>query len=173
MAGTAAALNTYRHFQVLQNELGTPKVVVCPSDDRPASQNFNTNGTGATFTGNTNVSYFVGVGASENLPQSLLSGDRNIGIAATGNAPNSEYGYSYGATVNTGADVILTTNVTTGVGLTYQFTDKKHLKQGNIAVGDGSVQQVSSARFRTELLKNVDSGQLVTTPSVGIRILFP
>ncbi len=165
---------TYTNFAVLQNELGTPKVVVCPSDERTAATNFITPPTvGAGFRDNTFVSYFVGVAANENLPQSLLSGDRNIGTAATGPAPTSEYGYSPSATDIKGFDTGTTgllTNIATGVGLTYQFTDKIHLKQGNVAVGDGSVQQVSSARLRTELIKNVDAGQL---NGAVIRILFP
>ena len=162
---------TFTNFAVLQNELGTPKVVVCPSDERTSATNFNTlPNTQAGFKDNTFVSYFIGVAANENLPQSLLSGDRNIGTAATGNAPTSEYGYSPGPTATTGADILLSTNTAVAPGLNYQFTDKIHLKQGNIAVGDGSVQQVSSARFRTELLKNVDSGQLQGS---SIRILFP
>ena len=162
---------TYTNYAVLQNELGTPKVVVCPSDERSAATNFITPPTANPgFKDNTFVSYFVGVAASENLPQSLLSGDRNIGTAATGNAPTSEYGYSPAATATTGADVLISTNVATAPGSTYQFTDKIHLKQGNIAIGDGSVQQVSSARLRTELIKNVDSGQITGS---SIRILFP
>lgn len=172
--GTAEALvaaKTYTNFYVLNNELGTPKVVVCPSDDRSAATNFLAPpAAGAAFKDNLVVSYFVGVLANENLPQSLLSGDRNLGTAATGNSPKSEFGWSPTGTDTTGNDQVLTTNTTTGVGLTYQFTDKIHLKQGNVAVGDGSVQQVSSARFRTELLKNVDSGQVTGS---GIRILFP
>ncbi len=151
---------------VLQNELGTPKVTVCPSDDRPAAANFITGtAAGATYTNNLNTSYFVGVGADENMPQSILSGDRNM----TANRNTDLVGYSP-ATGTGGADVEVKTNNTL-VG----FTDKIHLKQGNIALGDGSVQQVSSARFQSELLRNVDAGSYFTQTAggQGIRILFP
>ena len=166
---------TFTNFAVLQNELGTPKVVVCPSDERTAATNFNTlPSTQAGFKDNTFVSYFVGVLANENLPQSILSGDRNLGNTATGNGPTSEYGYSPVATATTGFDVVVPTNQPSTGTTMAQFTDKIHLKQGNIAIGDGSVQQVSSARFRTEILKNVDSGQVAGTgATAGIRILFP
>ncbi len=173
--GYNTAAHTFRHFAVLQNELGTPKVVVCPSDERAARANFNTNAATGDFLSNVAVSYFVGVGANENLPQAILSGDRNIGTGATGNVPNSDYGYSYAAGTATGADINLSTNVAAAPGSTYQFTDKMHLKQGNIALGDGSVQQVTSSRFRTELLKNVDTGSTGQAGAAAgtIRILFP
>ena len=159
------AASTFRHFQVLQNELGTPKVVVCPSDERAAVLNFLTNGVGAAFLNNAAVSYFIGSAANENLPQSILSGDRNISSSSTA----TDYGYSGTVyTSITGAIQLIATNGTPGV---ISFSDKMHLKQGNIALGDGSVQQVSSARFRTELLKNVDAGQIDSGTS--IKILFP
>ena len=159
------AASTFRHFQVLQNELGTPKVVVCPSDERAAVLNFLTNGVGAAFLNNAAVSYFIGSAANENLPQSILSGDRNISATST----DTGYGYATPNTVytrTTGEIALIATN-----NLTVSFSDKMHLKQGNIALGDGSVQQVSSARFRTELLKNVDAGQIDSGTS--IKILFP
>jgi type II secretory pathway pseudopilin PulG len=75
----------YRHFLSLSNELQTPKIVLCPSDGlgRVEAVNWSTNRTrGANaaqyFAGNSSVSYFVGFEADETLPQSLLSGDRNI-----------------------------------------------------------------------------------------------
>ena len=72
-SGTAAPQNTFRTFGVLQNELGTPKVVMCPTDERTAALNLSTNTTtGGTFISNTNTSYFVGLAANENLAQSLL-----------------------------------------------------------------------------------------------------
>ncbi len=157
--------NTWHVTGCMPNELGTPKVIVCPSDDRTPGLNLVTNTTtGYGYTNNLQTSYFIGYAANENLPQSLLSGDRNIGTVAT----PTDYGVS--PTSTTGADINLATNVTTGAGAVTQFTDKMHLKQGNVALGDGSVQQVSSARFRSEIVKNVDAGQVTGT---GIRLLFP
>ena len=75
----------YRHFLSLSNELQTPKIVLCPSDGlgRVEAVNWSTNRTRGRdaaqyFAGNSSVSYFVGFEADETLPQSLLSGDRNI-----------------------------------------------------------------------------------------------
>lgn len=167
-----AKAHTYTNFVVMANELGTPKVIVCPSDERPAAPNFTAPPGTAPFSfppgqGNTNTSYFVGVGANENLPQSILSGDRNLANSATA----TDYGFQPSATAFTGADVAIPTNSTV-----LNFTDKMHLKQGNIALGDGSVQQVSSSRLRSELLKNVDPGSYqtpVVPTAPTIRLLFP
>jgi prepilin-type processing-associated H-X9-DG protein len=63
---------SYRHFQVLSNELAQPRLVRCPSDlTREPAANF-------TVLQNTNLSYFVGISAEYNKPGSILSGDRNV-----------------------------------------------------------------------------------------------
>ncbi len=119
------ATPVYQYFQLTSNELGTPKIVICPSDSRVWATNF------ANF-GNGNVSYFIGLESNENLPQTMLAGDRNIanGFVAK--------------------DRILQLTTKQKV----RFTDEIHLKQGNIALGGGSVQQVSSARLRSEIIPN-------------------
>ena len=61
----------FRHFQVLSNELITPKVVICPADTRQAAANF-------AVLGNRFVSYFVGISAVPASPDSILAGDRNL-----------------------------------------------------------------------------------------------
>src|SRR5262245_61823195 len=72
---------TYQVFGTLSNELTTPKVLVCPSDDRTLATNF-TMVAGNTSAGanlnNANISFFVGKDAQDGNPQMLLIGDRNI-----------------------------------------------------------------------------------------------
>lgn len=117
----------YQYLQSLSNELGIVKVVICPSDEkRKVAQDFST-------LRDANISYFVGLDANENLPNSILSGDRNI---RNGVAP--DHGI-----------LRMTTNQMV------EFTKEMHIKQGNIATGDGSVQQVSSARLRSEIIQNL------------------
>lgn len=59
---------TFRHFEVMSNELNTPLLLACPADkERIPALSFRPG------IANSNVSYFVGLG-----PQSLLSGDRTI-----------------------------------------------------------------------------------------------
>jgi len=45
--------------------------LICPADDRFAATNF-------TFLSNSNISFFIGLDATETDPQSFLSGDRNL-----------------------------------------------------------------------------------------------
>ena len=88
---------------MISNELSTPKVLVCPSDERSAQTNFSMQvGDASTVQGqyfnNWEVSYFLGIDASENNPQMILAGDRNIYGQGPGQAalplavPNNGYG---------------------------------------------------------------------------------
>src|SRR5205814_1016776 len=52
------------HFLVISNELSTPKLLVCPRDKRQEAANFN------ELRGE-NISYFVGLDASQTNPQSI------------------------------------------------------------------------------------------------------
>jgi len=174
--GTAANLDNatliYTHFMVLSNELNTPKVVVCPADERTARTNFLTTGTYGDVRNNTAVSFFLGRDADETQPQMLLSGDRNIGNGTGGNIGN--YGYSPLATVVGGAKYALGTNQPT----TFGWSDKMHQKQGNVCLSDGSVQQFSSAKLRDQLRQTSDTSGNATGYQQphgqgGNNILFP
>jgi competence protein ComGC len=64
---------TFRHFEVMSNELNTPVILVCPADkSRQPATSFNPS------LNNSNVSYFVGLDADETQPQLFLTGDRTI-----------------------------------------------------------------------------------------------
>ena len=62
---------TFRHFQVMSNELSTPRILICPADTRVVAANF-------IRLKNQNVSYFVGLEASDEFPRRFVDGDRNI-----------------------------------------------------------------------------------------------
>src|SRR5213592_4326915 len=83
--------HTYRQFLSVSNELSTPKIVYCPSDST-AGGNFDAKKEAAsfnqilltnTFLYNRCVSYFIGLDAAEEQPQTILSGDRNISLDVT------------------------------------------------------------------------------------------
>jgi prepilin-type N-terminal cleavage/methylation domain-containing protein/prepilin-type processing-associated H-X9-DG protein len=116
--------NLYRYFQSLSNELSTPKILVCSSDTRTAAKSFDT-------LRNENISYFLGWDADERTPTSLLAGDRNLTL--------NEVPVSSG---------IL--NVTSNTILGWSKT--QHNGNGNLALGDGSVQQLTPARLRQQIL---------------------
>jgi hypothetical protein len=135
--GATVALYAFLPYSLMQDYLSqTPKLVLCPSDDRVANTNFFYPVTGpasrnptlpapwpppdntGTFE-NTNVSYWVGAGAADSDPECLLAGDRNLGsIGASTNSPepDANYGFSGGVATNPGgadgADVVLCTNGT-------------------------------------------------------------
>jgi len=213
--GGATAANTYAFlsFSIMQNEMGqSPKVVTCPSDDRNANTNFwpnnttvpstsyNLGGTG-TF-GNTNVSYWVGVGALDTAPQSLLGGDRNLGGAGTVVAsPTQDPNYGVSGTIATplvtasGADAVISTNGTwtsvvcpaaaqPGANSLVAWSAKLHTAgnaagAGNILLGDGSSQQSTSAGLRQNWLHNASDQSTFSSTATpantagNIRLLFP
>jgi prepilin-type N-terminal cleavage/methylation domain-containing protein len=149
----------------------------------------------------TNVSYFFGAGANDGAPQSLLGGDRNLGNGGTVSSPTQDQNYgisgsgvnqSYGAE---GADAVVNTNgywalspysAAGGVAQANQLISwsvKLHSAgaiagAGNVMLGDGSSQQVTSASLRKTWLVNAeDAGyfdQLGGTTATGdIHLVFP
>jgi len=63
----------YPHFQVISNELSTPKILLCPNDEkRSYSTNF------AVDLTDRNLSYFLNMDVTNGDGSSLLCGDRNI-----------------------------------------------------------------------------------------------
>lgn len=128
----------FRHFQVMSNELVTPKILNCRADkQRWMATNF-------AELSNTNLSYFVGLDAREDAPNSILSGDRNI----------------TGGTLSNGFLRRLNANSDAG------WTKEIHQNAGNIGLGDGSVQQVTPMRLRQQIA-------LATTNRSFIRIAVP
>lgn len=130
----------------VSNELSTPKIVICPSDQRQSLATntwyFAVNKLNATQKGKV-PSYFVGTTANEEQPQSILSGDRNITNGAPGVAIPGGAG---GRLVTVATDAVANGNVNTISKLGYSAG--VHQNAGNLLLGDGSVQQVSSGRLR-------------------------
>jgi len=90
---------------------------------------------------NTNISYFVGLDASETTPQMFLAGDRNLtnGLAVTN------------------AVLFLATNREAG------WTHELHSCQGNVGLADGSVQGFNISRLR-EAVTNAGAGNRLLMP---------
>jgi len=162
---------TYQIFGVLSNELATPKLLICPSDERNAQTNFNMlagNTAAGAYLANVNLSYFVAKDAQDTNPQMLVVGDRNIvGQSPGGNLPAPIPGGGYG---NVGA-VPLGTNFNTGTQIP-AWTDKMQRGHGNVLMSDGSAQQVSSPRLRDLLLNSGDNSTKPSSPGPN-TILFP
>jgi prepilin-type N-terminal cleavage/methylation domain-containing protein len=187
-AGSAAAAQLeYTVFGVMSNELSTPKICVCPSDERSAHSNFtmhltvtttpqtaalSASGNAATdstaeqgYFNNFKVSYFLGVNAQDSNPQMILAGDRNIwgnSLLTQPGQNNNGYGNPSG--------VYQTLGTNFGAAIFPQWSpSKQHQGQGNVLLSDGSVQQVSSSRLRQQLST---TGDTTTVPGPN-TFLFP
>jgi len=200
---TTAAECAWLPYALMANELGqSPKVVWCPADDITYNTNFfwgttqngyllpantwpNPPATLGSFD-NTNISYFVGIGAADTQPQALLGGDRNLGnggtiTAGNVNVPIQDQNYGIAGTGtqqspsgSSGADAVINTNgswhfvdilAPGGTVSTSQeavaWTAKLHSAgniagAGNIMLGDGSSQQCTSASLRKTWLANAE-----------------
>ena len=127
--------NVFRHFQVMSNELSTPKLLICPSDTRTFAANF------GDFN-NENISYFVGLDASDSKPMMFLSGDRNI---TNGVAP---------------VQTVLELRPRIPAG----WTRTMHINQGNVGLADGSIQTYSTPRLQQALQYTEDSTNRIALP---------
>jgi prepilin-type processing-associated H-X9-DG protein len=103
-------------FQVMSNELSTPKILICPQDTKAIlAANF-----GEGFN-NRNISYFVGLDVTNDTnPQMFLSGDDNFAIG--------------GVPAKSGVLQLLPNAPVT-------WTKARHKFVGNIGMADGSAQQ--------------------------------
>jgi prepilin-type N-terminal cleavage/methylation domain-containing protein len=176
--GNAPSVTTYGKYGcanvmlVMTNELSTPKILACPSDSRGSAALPATNfmQLDSQFTGaNTPsspfqiseasvqyMSYFVSGDAVESNPQMLLVGDYNIGLT-TGTTP-------------AGTNMFIGEQSWNNPGNTTQWgwgSTSGHLKNGNVGITDGSVQEFSVAALQSQLLSATNG----TPPPIGFS--FP
>jgi prepilin-type N-terminal cleavage/methylation domain-containing protein len=136
-------------YRALSNELVSPKVLVCNSDaaKSKASDFLNTATTlsfGQQAQNNDALSYAAGVTADEGKPQTILSADRNI-----------QGGPGGGTLIDRSA-----------VGANETWENNIHVRAGNIGLGDGSVQQVTSPTLQKQIDNGVDTAGRV-------RVIYP
>ena len=124
-------------FQVMSNELNTPKILFCPDEKNPKRQAAVVFGASASpevkvFIAAINLSYFVGLDAEDTKPQTILAGDDHFTVAGLKPKPGL---------------FALSTNAVV------EWRNERHPKQGNIALADGSVQRYSTREFRKTLIQ--------------------
>lgn len=140
-----ASGDVFPHFAVMSNELGTPKIIVCPNDpNRISATNF------ANLSA-TNVSFFIVAEADKRIPEMWLSGDRNL---ANNNLP-----------LRPGLFWLPTNRVTS-------WTSQMHSNKGNICLVDGSVQQYTSTKLQPSATNSLRAYQDATA-KVTFRLLIP
>jgi prepilin-type N-terminal cleavage/methylation domain-containing protein/prepilin-type processing-associated H-X9-DG protein len=175
----AVSKGVYGIFQVMSNELNTPKIVACPSEYQTGRSNvstfaigpYNANTQPSPFVNDACVSYFVGVDAVDTSPSMFLTGDHNMGKVAGGvPAPPNIFGDSLSTLQALG------TNMVAGQLLDVGFADNGHQKQGNVGLADGSVQGFSNSRLREALKNSGDAGQAAGPNQMPVgsnRLQFP
>ena len=130
------AANGWRNFMALSNELTTPQLLFCPGDrqTKRTALNWSTGPTG--FSNATNqgkaLSYFTGLDAFDQIPITLVAGDRNIVGANLGNCASVADKPGVPA-LELGAS-----------GSLLNWTNQVHRFRGNLAMSDGSVQFCNS-----------------------------
>ena len=162
LSSTNASAYCWTNYAAIANELGqSPILLRCPSDERRTASSF-------SDLANTNISYFVGVNANDTYPQAILGGDRNLGPGTT---PDPEYGYS--PSDGRGNDVIINGPVCWSLKM---HSRGNSAGAGNILLGDGSAQQVTSGSLNINWLKIASPGKFAgdkSTNAPGVRLIFP
>jgi prepilin-type N-terminal cleavage/methylation domain-containing protein len=141
-------------YLCMSNELSTPKLLICTSDNlhTQAQTNF-------AFLSSTNfLSYFICGDASDAYPQMVLTGDRNLGTVTGTSIPASS--------ANLSGQNIQYPPVATAAWA-WSASDM-HQKVGNIGLSDGSVQQLTVARLQDDLANATNGG-----PTSGPSYNFP
>ncbi len=130
--------DAWKVFQVMSNELSTPKVIYCPEDSQ--------HGSAATNWGDdlkNKISYFIGLDAKDTNAAAILSGDGNFLL---NNAP-ANYGF-----INVATNASLTWDSKRhGLAETSFMIFKKRTICGNILLNDGSVEMRYSFQLRNQL----------------------
>ena len=126
----------YRHFQIISNELSSPRVLTCNSDrGRNRSANFLT-------LGDSNLSYFVGLDARGGDPRLILSGDRNVG--------------TNGRLIS---GLLTLTNHSQ-----FKWTKDLHAHAGNLGLADGSAQQVTDIALQRQINSTTNLPERLAIP---------
>lgn len=127
----------WRHFQVMSNELNTPRILICPQDVKRYKHSAAIWGglpspPSATvpFSGDVNTSYFISVDADSTNPTMFLAGDRNLTVKNIALKPGLHS---------------LATNKVVG------WTAEIHVNQGNVLMADASVKQFNSSGLQKAL----------------------
>jgi hypothetical protein len=113
----AASGSVARIFQIMSNEMSSPKILFCPTDiGRQRATNF-------FSLADSNISYFLNLDADATHPQAILIGDRNI---------------STNGQLMSGILTLPTANQ-------LAWTADIHKNNGNVGLADGSAQQVTDS----------------------------
>jgi len=137
-----------QQFIICSNEFNSPKILVCNSDTGKSKATVWAGGTGTVFDA-THLSYFYSDSADESRPQTILSGDRNT---------STQGPWTDATTIPT--DVSWKTDV--------------HNNAGNIGLGDGSAQQVTTSSLQKQIQSALQNGAYsISDAKVEVKFTIP
>jgi prepilin-type N-terminal cleavage/methylation domain-containing protein len=141
--GSKTLTGTWEHFTTMSNELGTPKLLHCPSDsEKLLATDFSNGPQGLRTLKNKAVSYAIGTSAGPDKPAMHLAGDRNlIGLD----------GQSCGPAAINGVITQLTP------ASNPRWDNTMHVNAGNMILADGSAHQFSQAALTNQMANTGDS----------------
>jgi prepilin-type N-terminal cleavage/methylation domain-containing protein len=124
--GTLGSADWADHYRRCSNEIGAPRILVCPADiARKAGTNW------VNLDGMSNISYLIGLGANENKIQTIVAGDSNV----TGGGGGLDPSWS----------------VFLGSSIDAAWDTKVHVKNGDLALADGSVKNTKTETLRGQI----------------------
>ncbi|PYL01683.1 MAG: hypothetical protein DME19_00765 [Verrucomicrobia bacterium] len=131
--GSFGSLDWTDNFRICSNEFGTPRILLCPTDvTKKAATNW------MFMFGDVNISYFIGTKSIETKPQTILAGDRNV--TGGGGGLDPQWSIFLGTSIDAAWDKDL------------------HVRNGNLALADGSVQQTRTAHLRDQISASLAAG---------------
>ncbi len=163
-ASTNITSNTelWKLFQLAQNDISSPRILVCPDDSERAPASDFLTGSGSSSDSfahpsrrNLALSYFYAAGADEAFPSRILIGDRNL--TRDPNRSDESPGTKFltgtqrlGSTVEHLKDL--------------RWNSDIHQRGGNVVFMDGSAWQMTSQKLRDALGKTGDTNNLIWLP---------
>ena len=149
--GSKTFTETWAHFITMSNELVTPKILHCPSDNvKQTATDFTDGVNGLRTLKNAAISYAVGTSAGPDKPGMHLSGDRNLlGLDGQSCMP---------AAINNVITQLSTNN-------NPRWDATMHVNAGNMVMADGSAQQFSQAGLATAMANTGDSRNCSLKPN--------
>jgi prepilin-type processing-associated H-X9-DG protein len=144
-------------FLALTNYLAGPRLLFCPAEYetwiRQQPTTFAGTGGGVSgavpYTNDLNVSYFIGIDASDYLPRMFLAGDHHLGGNA--NPPTTAF-----LTAPYAGNPFLSLGTNFAANMGAAWMDNMHGGDGNVGMADGSVEWFSRSNLQTALKTSGD-----------------
>jgi len=183
----ANSQQAWTHVQVMSNECGSAKILMCPGDKNKLNSmkaDFGSSATGfavpsattanctalfpaayaATDGKDAALSYMIGLSADETQPNVILTGDRNWAVQTANTAGVAAFA---GASASLAASTAYGWVVATAATSISASAASQHDMAGNITLSDGSVQQVTTSGLNTQV------AQALTSLGANMFVVYP